>query len=127
MTISHNYLGGSVWRKWDLHVHAPGTKKNDQYQVTVGDAVDTYCERLQASDVAAFGITDYFSTDSYFAVTKRFKEKYPDSRKVTLSNPLPFERLTMDLNAAAEQVPDQHKSSVGPSGFGGRESMRSRH
>lgn len=102
MAISHNYPGGSVWRKWDLHIHAPGTKKNDQYRVTGGDALDAYCERLEASDVAAFGITDYFSADSYFAVTKRFKEKYPDSRKVFFPN---IELCTNDVvNAASEEV-----------------------
>lgn len=23
---------GSEWRKWDLHIHTPGTAKNDQYE-----------------------------------------------------------------------------------------------
>lgn len=23
---------GSEWRRWDLHVHTPETKKNDQYE-----------------------------------------------------------------------------------------------
>jgi len=102
MTISHNYPGGSVWRKWDLHIHAPGTKKNDQYRITEGDALDAYCGRIESSDVAAFGITDYFSADSYFTVTKRFKEGYPDSRKVFFPN---IELCTNDVvNAASEEV-----------------------
>ena len=25
------YPSGSEWRRWDLHVHTPGTNKNDQY------------------------------------------------------------------------------------------------
>lgn len=25
------YERGSEWRRWDLHIHTPGTKKNDQY------------------------------------------------------------------------------------------------
>ena len=28
---------GSEWRRWDLHVHTPGTNKNDQYE---GSAID---------------------------------------------------------------------------------------
>jgi ABC-type lipoprotein export system ATPase subunit len=102
MAVSHNYPGGSVWRKWDLHVHAPGTKKNDQYRVAEGDLLDAYCGRLEAADVAVFGITDYFSADSYFAVTKRLKEKSPDSAKVFFPN---IELCTNDVvNAASEEV-----------------------
>ena len=26
-----DYLRGSEWRRWDLHLHTPETKKNDQY------------------------------------------------------------------------------------------------
>ena len=29
----NEYLRGSEWRRWDLHVHTPGTNKNDQYEV----------------------------------------------------------------------------------------------
>jgi ABC-type lipoprotein export system ATPase subunit len=102
MTVSHNHPGGSIWRKWDLHLHAPGTKKNDQFQVSDGDPLDIYCDRLEASDVAAFGITDYFSADSFFAVTRRFREKYPESRKVFFPN---IELCTSDVvNAASEEV-----------------------
>lgn len=28
---------GSEWRRWDLHVHTPGTNKNDGYQ---GSSID---------------------------------------------------------------------------------------
>ena len=27
-----NYERGSEWRRWDLHIHTPGTKKNDMYE-----------------------------------------------------------------------------------------------
>ena len=55
---------GSEWRKWDLHLHAPGTKQNDQFTVPAdGDVWGEYCRRLHDSDVQAFGITDYFSDD----------------------------------------------------------------
>lgn len=30
----NEYLRGSEWRRWDLHVHTPGTNKNDQYEGT---------------------------------------------------------------------------------------------
>jgi ABC-type lipoprotein export system ATPase subunit len=91
---------GSLWRKWDLHLHAPGTKKNDQYQ---GDnALNVYCDRLAQSDVEAFGITDYFSVDSYFAFLERFRSKYPEAKKLFFPN---IELCTNDVvNAATEEV-----------------------
>ena len=58
------YPRGSEWRKWDLHIHTPGTAKNNQYPADVNwteylDALEKY------SDIAVLGITDYFSIDNY--------------------------------------------------------------
>jgi len=95
---------GSLWRKWDLHVHAPGTKKNDQYsaQKSLDEALDLYCDKIEQSDVSVFGVTDYFSADSYFAFLKRFREKYPESTKIFFPN---VELCTSDVvNAASEEV-----------------------
>lgn len=78
---------GSVWRKWDLHIHSPTTKLNDQYAVSSGkDVWDEYCRKLEESDVYAFGITDYFSADGYFTFIEKFKKKYPDSKKIFFPN-----------------------------------------
>jgi ABC-type lipoprotein export system ATPase subunit len=77
---------GSEWRKWDLHIHAPGTKLNDEFKVGGGDMWDEYCQRLHNSDVQAFGITDYFSADGYFSTRKEFQDRYPDSGKVFFPN-----------------------------------------
>ena len=56
-----NDFRGSLWRKWDLHVHAPGTKKNNQYEksMSADAALDLYCNKIEQSDVVVFGITDY--------------------------------------------------------------------
>lgn len=75
---------GSEWRKWDLHLHAPGTKLNDAYGVPID--WDRFCAALQSSDVAAFGIADYFCLDAYFKVVEEFIERYPDSSKVFFPN-----------------------------------------
>lgn len=77
---------GSEWRKWDLHIHAPGTKLNDQFKVDNGDVLEEYCRRLHESEVQVFGITDYFSVDSFFPVRNKFRECYADSDKVFLPN-----------------------------------------
>ena len=78
---------GSEWRKWDLHIHALGTKLNDQFKATDGsDVWGAYCQKLHESDVQAFGIADYFSIDCYEAVYKEYRERYPNSRKVFFPN-----------------------------------------
>ena len=78
------YPRGSEWRKWDLHLHSPGTKLNDGYGGSA--ALDRFCDALESSDVAVFGITDYFSADGFFSTAARFREMYPDSNKVLLPN-----------------------------------------
>ncbi len=81
------YKKGSEWRKWDLHIHAPFTKLNNQY--SDGDANqqwNLFCKKIEESDVSVFGVTDYFSVDNYFAFNKKFKEKYPDSKKILFPN-----------------------------------------
>ena len=93
---------GSEWRKWDLHIHAPDTKLNDQFTTTDGDVWDEYCQRLHDSDVQAFGITDYFSADGYFSACAKFRERYPDSGKVFFPN---IELRTNDVvNKEQEEV-----------------------
>ena len=59
------YPRGSEWRKWDLHVHTPGTAKNDQYE-SAGDVWADFVNELESqADVAVFGITDYWSVDNW--------------------------------------------------------------
>ena len=75
--MTANSPRGSEWRKWDLHLHAPGTKLSDQFRTVAGaDLWEEYCRRLHESDVQAFGITDYFSADSYFAAVAKYRKRY---------------------------------------------------
>ena len=93
---------GSEWRKWDLHLHAPDTKLNNQFKVDDGNLWDEYCRRLHESDVVAFGITDYFSADGYFHASAEFKKRYPTSEKLFLPN---IElRISDVVNRAQEEV-----------------------
>ena len=66
---------GSEWRKWDLHVHTPGTAKNDQYGDTE-EVWSQYIECLEKSDISVFGITDYFSMDNYYRVLEYQSQGY---------------------------------------------------
>ena len=88
-------LRGSVWRRWDLHLHTPNTKKGDQYTGNtdeekwdnfynsihsyVGDGTDP----LRA--VSVIGITDYLSLDNYFKV-KNEKSRLPSCVKLIIPN-----------------------------------------
>jgi hypothetical protein len=81
------YPRGSEWRKWDLHLHAPGTKQNDQFTSPEGsDVWDEFCRLLHDSDVQAFGVADYFSADGYFSAREKYKERYPNSPKAFFPN-----------------------------------------
>ena len=55
---------GSVWRRWDPHLHLPGTLLNDQFDdLSLEDALD----KLATAEptIEAIGVTDYFTTASY--------------------------------------------------------------
>lgn len=75
---------GSEWRKWDLHIHTPGTAKSDQYGNS-DDVWEQYIEALEKTDIAVFGITDYFSIDNYYRV-KEYQEAGRLQGKVILPN-----------------------------------------
>lgn len=83
--INQNNPIGSVWNKWDLHVHSPGTKKANIYKKD-NTTWDEFYNILELSDVKVFGITDYFCIDTYFKVRDEFYKKYPDSKKVFFPN-----------------------------------------
>lgn len=97
------FPSGSVWRKWDLHLHAPGTKLSDCYQKVDGKPdYERFCRALHDSDVDVFGVTDYFSFDGYFEVSRTYQEMYPDNQKLLLPN-LEL-RLPLNLNRSGENV-----------------------
>ena len=59
---------GAEWKKWDLHIHTPNTKKNDQYSgSTIEEKWDKFYEDVNSyvkkdesitSKIASIGITD---------------------------------------------------------------------
>lgn len=77
---------GSMWRRWDLHLHTPGTKLSNAYGKPDEDTWDRFIDTLEESPVIAFGITDYFCGETYFETKRRYAEKHPDSRKVLFLN-----------------------------------------
>lgn len=77
---------GSMWRRWDLHLHAPGTKLSNAYGEANDQAWDRFIGALQKSPVKVFGITDYFSGDTYFELIRRYGEKYPNHDRTFFLN-----------------------------------------
>jgi len=65
----HAWNAGSRWLRWDPHVHAPGTLKNDQFN----NDWDGYIRALETATPAvdALGITDYHTLRSYKEVRRR--------------------------------------------------------
>ena len=61
---------GSEWRRWDPHIHAPGTVLNNQFGGP--EPWETYLQALETRTPAieAIGVADYFVTDTYEEVLR---------------------------------------------------------
>ena len=68
MTPSKHLTRGSVWHRWDPHIHAPGTALNDQYSGE--NKWESYFEALETASpvIQAIGVTDYYLLDTYETV-----------------------------------------------------------
>lgn len=86
MTVLTESRIGSLWRRWDLHIHAPGTKLSNGFGGDDDAIWDRYIDALEVSPVQVFGITDYFSADTYFELLRRYPQRKPDSVKVFFPN-----------------------------------------
>ncbi|MDD3802803.1 MAG: AAA family ATPase, partial [bacterium] len=66
---------GSIWRKWDLHVHTKNTAKNDQFTSSnFDDFCKTFFRKAIDKNIYAIGITDYFNVENYIKV-KQYVDK----------------------------------------------------
>lgn len=56
---------GSEWRRWEPHIHAPGTAMNNQFHGP--NAWDQYLTALENATplIEAIAVTDYYVTDTY--------------------------------------------------------------
>ena len=61
---------GSEWRRWEPHIHAPGTVMNNQF--TGPTAWEDYLSALEAAAPAieAIAVTDYYVTETYQQVLR---------------------------------------------------------
>ena len=70
-----NYKRGSEWRRWDLHIHTPGTIKNDEFEgMNIVEKWDKFYKDIMnyindgsddQKNIAVVGITDYLSLSNY--------------------------------------------------------------
>ena len=56
---------GSQWKRWEPHIHAPGTVLNNQFGG--GEAWDSYLTTLEGliPKIEAIAVTDYYITETY--------------------------------------------------------------
>ena len=73
---------GSLWRKWDLHVHTPASYEQsfkftseEEREKFGGDLWEKYVEELEKiKDISVIGVTDYFSIEGYKKLVKYKQE-----------------------------------------------------
>lgn len=60
-------FSGSLWHKWDLHIHAPSCALNNQFRgATSEEKWADYIDCIEAvPGVSVLGIADYFSIEGY--------------------------------------------------------------
>lgn len=68
----NNFVRGSEWRIWDLHVHTPASVLNNGFGNDWDEYVKKMFKKALSKNIAAIGITDYFSIEGY----KRIKQDY---------------------------------------------------
>ena len=64
-THQYSYPRGSEWRKWDLQVHTPFSALNNGYGNDFSAYAKKLLEKAIKNQVAAVGITDYFTIQGY--------------------------------------------------------------
>ena len=89
------YSRGSEWRRWDLHIHTPETKKNDQFKgKNLEEKWDNFYKSINEyigdgtdllKNIAVIGITDYCSIDNYKKIITE-RDRLPKSIKLVLPN-----------------------------------------
>lgn len=88
---------GSEWRRWEPHIHAPGTVMNNQF--TGPNAWDDYLTALESVSPAlqAIAVTDYYVTETYERVcAERADGRLPDTKLV-------FPNVELRLDVAAKK------------------------
>lgn len=65
-------MRGSIWRKWDLHVHTPESGMSNEFNCEWDTYVVKLFKKAIEEQIAVIGLTDYFTIDGY----KKLKNEY---------------------------------------------------
>ena len=74
---------GAEWRRWEPHIHAPGTVMNNQFKGP--NAWDEYLSALENATprIEAIAVTDYYVTDTYEEVLRHKQAgRLPDAKLI---------------------------------------------
>lgn len=87
---------GSEWRRWEPHIHAPGTVMNNQF--TGPTAWEDYLSALERATplIEAIAVTDYYVTDNY----ERVLQHKADGRLPKATLIFPNVELRLDVATA---------------------------
>lgn len=88
---------GTEWRRWEPHIHGPGTLLNDQFKGPV--AWKNYIQALEdcTPTIEALAVTDYYTTDVYEEVLSwKLSGRLPNVQ-------LLFPNIEVRLDVAAKQ------------------------
>ena len=95
---------GAEWRRWEPHIHAPGTIMNNQFSGP--NAWDDYLTALESATprIEAIAVTDYYVTDTYEEVL-RHKEagRLPHAKLI-----FPNVELRLDVSTAKGSFVNLH-------------------
>ncbi len=87
---------GSEWRRWEPHIHAPGTILNNQFGG--GDPWGAYLSKLESltPKIEAIAVTDYYVTETYQQVlAQKANGRLPDVALI-------FPNIEVRLDVAAK-------------------------
>ena len=99
---------GSVWRRWDLHVHVPNTVLANDYGNREHPDYNKYFDLLYKSGISVVGLTDYFTTETIYdaieAHDRYCREKnIVEKNRIFLIPNIEF-RINDIINGSDEQI-----------------------
>ncbi|WP_270823212.1 hypothetical protein PDN68_012800 [Bacteroides hominis] len=103
--MEYTFNQGSIWRRWDLHVHTKGTNKNDQYKSrTFDDFCELLFKRALEFKIAAIGITDYFSVENYINA-KKYQDNIQQRSQFSLEEQRKIKSILLIPNVELRMTP----------------------
>ena len=107
-----NFLKGSEWRKWDLHVHTKNTNKNDQFK---SSDFNEFCVKFFTeailNDIKVIGITDYFSIENYKQV-KKFQDNIESNNIFDSQEKEKIKEIYLIPNVELRMLPSTDKGKL---------------